>query len=49
MDSGVLPREFVQIVGRGGITRTREENSVGVSFQEGEDEVVADTSIGSRN
>lgn len=46
MNSRVVPREFVECIGRGRITRTREEDSIGVSFQEGEDEIVADSSVG---
>lgn len=46
MDSGVLAREFVQGVRGRGIPRAGEDDGVGVSLEEGEDEVVADSSVG---
>lgn len=49
VDSGVLVCELIKCICRGRLTSTRPEYGFGVSFEEGEDEIVADSSVGTRN
>jgi hypothetical protein len=46
VDSRVLLRECIECVGGRWVSCGREEDSVGVAFEEGENEIVADASVG---
>jgi hypothetical protein len=46
VDARVLLRQFIECIGGGRVSCGSEEDGVGVSFEKGEDEVVADSSVG---